>query len=302
MRDGDGRTPDAPYAKARLAHGIFRRARGARPSRTLTMTEPAFRHLRLQRDGALHRLSLNRPERSNAVNLEMAQELRRYFESLVADDRARVVILGAEGKHFCAGLDLGDIDAIVAAGRDPLASMRLQRTYAEVILKMRHCPQPIIGLVQGAASGMGLALALACDVRFAADDLRTNVAMAKLGLTGCDVGISYFLPRVIGASNAAEMMMGGRFVNAAKALRMGLVSEIAPREGLAELGEQMAREMLAMSPLGLRLTKDGLRASLEGGSLEAQIALEDRGQVMTLGRHMEEGIRAFKEKRAPRFD
>ena len=256
-----------------------------------------FEHIRIVEQGALHRLTLDRPRQANAIDSKMASELRSYFDALYDDLAVRVVILEGAGRHFCAGLDLADLQTIVAAGENPAAAFRLQRAYADIILKMRRCPQPIIALVHGAASGAGLALALASDVRFAADDLRANVAMAKLGLTGCDVGISYFLPRVVGASNAAEMMMGGRFVDAQKALRTGLVSEVAPRDGLDALGQAMAKDMLAMSPVGLRLTKDGLKVSVEGGSLESIMALEDRGQVVCIGPYLQEGARSFLEKR-----
>lgn len=261
-----------------------------------------FEHLRVREQGPLHRLTLDRPRQANAIGLKMASELRDYFDRLYDDLAVRVVILDGAGRHFCAGLDLADLDTIVAAGQDLPAAFRLQRAYADIILKMRRCPQPIVALVQGAASGGGLALALAADVRFAADDLRMNVAMARLGLTGCDVGISYFLPRIVGASNAAEMMMGGRFVDAQKALRIGLVSEVVPKDGLAALGDAMASDMLAMSPVGLRMTKDGLKASIEGGSLESIMALEDRGQILCIGPYLQEGARSFLEKRPAAFD
>ncbi|MCC2658815.1 MAG: enoyl-CoA hydratase, partial [Panacagrimonas sp.] len=135
----------------------------------------------------------------------------------------------------------------------------------------------------------------------ASDDARFNVAMARIGMTGCDVGISYFLPRAVGTANAAEMMLGGRFVDAQKALRIGLVSEIAPRDRLEELGLAMAEEMLRMSPVGLRLTKDGLNLSQDAPSLEAAIALEDRQQVMCIGPYLSEGAAAFMQKRPPNY-
>jgi enoyl-CoA hydratase/carnithine racemase len=128
-----------------------------------------------------------------------------------------------------------------------------------------------------------------------------NVAMARVGLTGCDMGISYFLPRAIGTSNAAELMMGGRFINAQRALRTGLVSEIAPREQLDALADAMAADMLRMAPLALRLTKDGLNLSQDAGGLDAAIAVEDRNQVLCIGPYLKEGASAFLEKRAPNY-
>lgn len=256
--------------------------------------------VREQAEG-LHRLTLNRPQQMNAVNATLCEELSGYFGMLQDDLSVRVVVLDAAGKNFCAGLDLSELDRILAAGKGPDAGLRLQRAYSELILRMRRCPQPIIALVQGAASGAGLAMTLASDVRYASDDARFNVAMARIGMTGCDVGISYFLPRCVGTSNAAEMMLGGRFVDAKKALRIGLVSEIAPREQLEALGVAMAQEMLRMSPVGLRLTKDGLNLTQDAPSLEAAIALEDRQQVLCIGPYLSEGAAAFMQKRPPNY-
>ncbi|MGK2914394.1 MAG: enoyl-CoA hydratase/isomerase family protein [Porticoccaceae bacterium] len=243
-------------------------------------------------------VTLNRPDQLNALNRQMTDELLDYFGGLYFDHSVRVVVLRGAGRHFCAGLDLneaGDFATTIPAGA------RGQRRVAEIILRMRRCPQPIITLIHGAATGAGLAFLLASDVRYAAEGAKMNVAMSKIGLTGCDVGISYFLPRAVGASNAAEMMMGGRFIDAQKALRIGLVSDVVAKDALEATGKQMADEMIAMSPLGLRLTKEGLNMSQDAGSLEAVIALEDRGQVMCLGPFIEEGAAAFMEKRAPRY-
>ncbi len=258
----------------------------------------AYETIAIDRREGVDWLTLNRPDQFNALNRRMMEELSDYFGGLYFNHAVRVVVLRGAGRHFCAGLDLneaGDFAASVPAGA------RGQRRVAEIIMRMRRCPQPIIALVQGAAAGAGLAFALAADVRYAAEGARMNVAMSKIGLTGCDIGISYFLPRAVGASNAAEMMMGGRFVDAAKALRIGLVSEVVAKDALDATGKALADEMIAMSPLGLRLTKEGLNMSQDAGSLEAVIALEDRGQVLCLGPFIEEGAAAFLEKRPPRY-
>lgn len=257
-----------------------------------------FETIQIRADGGVHHLTLDRPERLNAISAKMAQELTDYFMRLQKDHAVRVVVLRGAGRHFCAGLDLTEA-ADIAAG--VATAMRTQQLYAGIVQQMRRCPQPIIALMHGAASGGGFALALASDVRFAAEDARMNVAMARVGLTGCDMGISYFLPRAIGTSNAAELMMGGRFINAQKALRTGLVSEIAPREQLDALAEAMATDMLRMAPLALRLTKDGLNNSQDSGGLDAAIAVEDRNQVLCIGPYLKEGAAAFLEKRAPNY-
>ncbi len=258
----------------------------------------SYETLSIERREGVDWVTLNRPEQFNALNGLMTDELLDYFGGLYFDHGVRVVMLRGAGKHFCAGLDLQETAAFT---RGVVAGARGQRRVAEIILRMRRCPQPIVALVHGAATGAGLAFALAADVRYAAEGARFNVAMARIGLTGCDVGISYFLPRAVGAGNAAEMMMTGRFVDAAKALRIGLVSEVVAVDALLDVGSALAAEMTAMSPLGLRLTKEGLNMAQDASSLEAVIALEDRGQVMCLGPFLEEGAAAFMEKRAPRY-
>ncbi|MDP3614864.1 MAG: enoyl-CoA hydratase/isomerase family protein, partial [Rubrivivax sp.] len=155
-------------------------------------TPHRFETLRVEHREGVDWLTLNRPDRFNAVSRLMIDELLRYFDALLFDHGVRAVVLQGAGKHFCAGIDLTEADSFTASNP---SSLRAQRRVAEIILRMRRCPQPIIGLVQGAASGAGLAFALACDVRFAAEGAKFNVAMSKVGLTGCDIGISYFLPR-----------------------------------------------------------------------------------------------------------
>jgi enoyl-CoA hydratase len=173
---------------------------------------------------------------------------------------------------------------------------------SEVFMRMRRCPQPIICLAHGATTGGGFAFALACDVRIVASDVKMNVAMVKVGLTGCDVGISYFLPRAVGSSVAAELMMTGRMVSAQRALALGLVSEVVEPDALEAAGRAMAEDMLNASPLGLRLTKEGLRLNADAPSLEAAIALEDRGQILCASAgFFEEGIAAFLERRAAQY-
>jgi enoyl-CoA hydratase/carnithine racemase len=127
-----------------------------------------------------------------------------------------------------------------------------------------------------------------------------NVAMAKIGLTGCDMGISYFLPRAVGAAVAAELMYTGRFINAERALRVGLVNDVVPEEQLLPTAQELVQEMLAMSPVGLRLSKDGL-ALAQDSNFATVISLEDRGQTMCFEAFMKEGVAAFREKRTPQY-
>lgn len=258
-----------------------------------------WRCIQVTRDGDVEWLSLSRPDNFNALNLAITQELYDYFGSLPDRQDVRVVVLRGTGKHFCAGYDLEDVDQLTVSVDQGL---RLQRQLSGVVLRMRRCPQPIVGLLQGAACGGGFALALGCDVRFAAPNARMNVAMAKIGLTGCDMGISYFLPRAVGPAIAAELMYTGRFVNAERALRIGLVNDVVPEDKLADTANELLQDMLAMSPVGLRLTKDGLAMAQETSNLATVMALEDRGQVMCFDAFMKEGVAAFRENRAPNYE
>jgi enoyl-CoA hydratase/carnithine racemase len=259
--------------------------------------DSAFDTLQIEREDAIEWLTLNRPERLNALSRQMCDDLQAYFEGLYTDPSVRVVIMRGAGRAFCAGYDLRDA-ADFSAGA--AVALRAQRRVSEVILRMRRCPQPIIGLIDGAAAGGGFALALAADVRYATPQTRMNVAMAKVGMTGCDMGISYFLPKTVGVSVAAELMMSGRFIEAKRALSLGLVSAVVESDALDATGRQLAQEMLSLSPLGLRLTKEGLNMALSAGSLEQAITLEDRGQILCATAGLfDEGLSAFLEKRDP---
>jgi enoyl-CoA hydratase/carnithine racemase len=249
--------------------------------------------------GAIEVVSLNRPERLNAMNEPLIQALLDYFTGLKDRLAVRVVVLRAEGRAFCAGLDLTGWAPDPEAG--PIRqSWRTQRMIAAVMQAMRKCPQPVIAAAQGAACGGGFSLLLASDVRYGAPDLRMNAAYIKIGLGGCDMGASYFLPRLIGSSVASEYLLTGKFMSAEKALACGLLSEVVPHEELLDKALALAGEMLLTSPMGLRLTKDALNLNIDAGSMEHAFALEDRQQVM-LGQagDFAEAKAAFFEKRAP---
>lgn len=254
--------------------------------------------LLIEEAGGVARVTLNRPQRLNALNPELATALRGYFQGLQRRLDVRVVILQAAGAQFCAGLDLKDQEPGDALGAE--AMMAVQHSIRDIMIAMRRCPQPVIGVIQGAASGGGFALALACDVRLATPDARMNASFIRIGLTGCDMGVSYFLPRMVGSSVAAEYLLTGRFMNAQRALGLGLFSQVAPFEELLSEALSLAEDMLRNTPMGLRLTKEGLGHSIDAGSLEAVIAMEDRQQVLcTQSGDFREGMTAFLEKRAP---
>jgi len=244
-------------------------------------------------------VTLNRPESLNALNQELVGALRELFGGLADDHDTRLVVLRGAGRAFCAGLDLKE-DAGV--GGSVQAGLRAQRRISELVMMMRRAPQPIIAAVQGAAAGGGFALALGSDVRLAGATARMNAAFIRIGLSACDVGVSYFLPRMVGASVAAELLLTGNFIDAARAERLGLVSRVVADAELDQAAQAMADDMLRNSPIGLRLTKECLNASLDAGSLEQVIAMEDRNQILcSRSGDFREGISAFLQKRAPEY-
>jgi enoyl-CoA hydratase/carnithine racemase len=259
----------------------------------------AAKTLNERQEGDCLWVTLNRPEALNAMNRSMIQELRELFVSLCWRRDVRVVVLTGAGRAFCAGLDLKEQSN---QPRSTEAALDFQRGVAEIVIAMRRCPQPIITLVKGAASGGGFALALASDVRIATADARMNAAFIRIGLSACDIGVSYFLPRMVGASVAAEYMLTGRFIEADRARELGLINRIVPPEALEAEARLFVADMLQATPLGLRLTKEALNHAIDAGGLEAVIAMEDRNQVLTSqDENFKEGIAAFLEKRPPSY-
>mmetsp|Transcript_67396 Transcript_67396/g.146710 ORF Transcript_67396/g.146710 Transcript_67396/m.146710 type:complete len:272 (+) Transcript_67396:81-896(+) len=253
----------------------------------------AYQYLTIEKEGACDVVTLNRPDRFNALGRQMVTELIAYFTGLREDYKTRVVILRGAGKAFCSGLDLQENFAEGNAGSKKESGagsrianvLQVQRRIVHAFRCMRMAPQPIIALVHGACCGGGLGMALAADIRLVTPEAKMNVAMYKIGLTGGDMGISYLLPRLVGTSVAAEMMMTGRFMYGPRAVQTNLASELFPNQAEMEKGaRQLVKEMLAGSPDGLRLTKDCIQASVDAPSFESQVSLEDRQQVlMVLG-------------------
>jgi enoyl-CoA hydratase/carnithine racemase len=259
--------------------------------------------LLIEHDDGIDRVTLNRPESLNALNPDLIDALTVYFTGLQRNRTTRVVVMKGAGTSFCAGLDLKDAVKRFA-GRQELPgvteSLDSQRRIADIVMLMRRCPQPVVALIQGSAAGGGFALALAADIRIATKSARMNCAFIKLGLGGCDIGTSYFLPRLVGVSVASELILTGRFIGAERAFAVGLVSELVEEGGLDAAAAPYVEAMMAASPVGLRLSKECLNMSVDAGSIEAVIAMEDRNQVLcSRSEEFSEGIRAFLEKRKP---
>jgi enoyl-CoA hydratase len=249
-------------------------------------------------------ITMNRPKRLNAMNHALIAGLYEALDTLADDRSCRVIVLTGAGRGFCAGLDLTEGATPPEArglGRAQ-AGMTVQKMIAGLVPKMRSMPQPIIAAVNGAASGGGLALALASDVRIAAANARFNVAFVRIGLSGCDIGVSWLLPRLVGASRAFELLLTGRLIDAAEADRIGLVTRVVAEGDAVASARETAELIVGNSPFGVRMTKEVMWSQLEIGSLQAGIDLENRTQVLSsFTGDLAEAMQAFIEKRPPHF-
>jgi enoyl-CoA hydratase len=259
----------------------------------------AFTTLDIKHDGPVIWCTLNRPDSLNALSRQLVEDLHGFYDELARDTGTRVVVLRGAGRAFCAGLDLKEGGGSGERG-DIGAQLRGQHRIAELAIKMRRLQQVFIALVHGPACGGGFMLALASDIRIAGESTRMNAAFIKLGLSGCDVGVSYLLPRLTNASVAAELILTGRFIHAERARELGLVSQVVADDQLESTGRLLIEDLLLTSPLGLRLSKEALNASLDMNSIESVVSMEDRNQILAAqSSDFREGIRAFLEKRKP---
>ena len=248
-------------------------------------------------------LTLNRPQRLNALSIEMVQELRHFFGSLDEHLEARVVVVRGAGRAFCAGFDVKDLAESTGKGPPGLATNGhiLQRSVSEIVIQMRRAPQPLIGAIRGPAAGGGFSLTMACDIRLAGQSARFNANNIRIGYSGGDLGSTYFLPRLIGLSRAAEYLYTGRMMDAATAERIGFVSRVVADEQLDQTAEELAKEMLNATPFAMRLTKELLNINIDAPSLAAATELEGRSNLLCgFTEDAQEATKAvFFEKRPP---
>ena len=249
-------------------------------------------------------IRLNRPDRRNAMSIDLCLALKDMLESAGRDNDCWVVVLTGAGSAFCSGLDLKDHSLIpnVDGLTIPRIGPRAIRVYSQLIPAMRNIPQPIVAAINGPAYGGGMCITLAADLRIAAESAVFNSTGIVHGLTSTELGSSWLLPRLIGAAHANDILYTGRRVGAAEALRMGLVSRVLPDDRLLDEALDIAEGMCRFSPYGLQMTKQVLWANLETPSLQAAIELEDRNQIMLgMTDNLPEAITAFGEKREPVF-
>jgi enoyl-CoA hydratase len=249
-------------------------------------------------------LTLNRPDALNAMSAELCEALHEELRDVAADRSCRVVVLTGAGRAFCAGVDLrGYGDAPGNDGTDAARDMLgNQEHMSSLVLHLRATPQPIIAAVNGGAAGIGLALTLGSDIRYAAREAVFRAAFLNVGVSNCDMGTSWLLPRLIGASRAHEMMLTGRRVSADEAERIGLVAGVVDADELMPRALEAAEQIAAWAPWGIRLTKRGMWSALEISGEQAAIEYEDRQQIMGLhGKAPAEAVAAFLEKRPAEF-
>jgi enoyl-CoA hydratase len=252
-------------------------------------------------------LRLNRPERLNALVPALVMELHSHLDEVRRDDETRVVVLTGAGRGFCAGADLKAEGEVAAPERyrrpGVIGTFRLAELYSDLVLRLRTLGKPVIAAVNGAATGGGLALVLGSDIRIAARSARFAVSFVRAGFSGCDMGTSWLLPRIVGAGHAHELLLTGREVEAGEARAMGLVIDVVADESLMDRVVEEARLITRNTPWGAELTKEVMWSNLEIAGLHAAIDLENRTQAMTTTTSdSAEARRAWLERRPPRFE
>ncbi|MFX0003190.1 MAG: enoyl-CoA hydratase/isomerase family protein [Candidatus Hodarchaeota archaeon] len=261
-------------------------------------------------------LTLNRPEKLNAISFQMEEELHQVLNELMVNLECRILIFRGEGRAFSAGTDLQE-GLILNSKKNPerydkfyfldvaepiKRKMYHQWRITQIIMKMRKIPQPIIAVVHGSVAGGGFGFAMASDIRIASEDVNFINASINIGLTGADMGSSYFLPRLISLSRAAEIIYSGRGVSGNEAKKMGFVLKVVKKESLLEEALILAEELLTKSPLGLRMTKEALNLSLDSPSLNNILQFENSSIVLTFSsKDINEAANAFFGKRKPEY-
>ncbi|MFE5329154.1 enoyl-CoA hydratase [Embleya sp. NPDC056575] len=250
-------------------------------------------------------ITLNRPDRMNAMAFDVMVPFREALEAVSSDNDTRVVILTGAGRGFCSGADLensGRIPGIEGLTRTSIAR-RSMEILDDVILGLRRLHQPVIGAINGPAIGGGFCLATATDIRIASDTACFRAAGINNGLTASELGISYLLPRAIGSSRAFEIMLSGRDVDATEAERIGLVSRVVPGEKLLDDAYQLAERIIGFSRVGVEVTKRLLWSGLEAGSMHSHMDHEGHAQlyVRLTTENFEEAIRARRDGRRPEY-
>lgn len=243
----------------------------------------SYEKLAIQQCGSVYVCSLNDPDNLNAMSYAQMAEYNDFLTKVRWDTTCRAIVLTGEGRSFCAGFNLKDLalEPPEEMGRIQRDFYIMQRMCSEQIVNMRKLEQPIIGALKGYAVGGGLSLACACDLRILGESFKMNAGYLTIGLTGTDMGGAYYLPKIVGYSRAAEILMTGRRFKADQLVEWGFASRMLPDDDVLPAAIALAQEMVDnTAPFGLRLTRESLLASLDGASFETVIKLENRNQVL----------------------
>lgn len=242
-------------------------------------------------------VTMNRPDKLNALGVGMVDEMHDAFADLGAAKSVRAIVLTGAGRGFCSGADLTDPSMAVD---DVSAVFALQDKIASLHEKIHTIRPPVVAAINGVAVGGGFSLTLASDIRVAAPSARFGAVFVNIGISACDMGTSYFLPRLVGASRAAELMLTGRIFDAAEAKDIGLVLDVTDEGAVVDRAVQFCRDIAKNSPMSVWMTKQTFWQNVDAPSLRHAIDLENRTQVMcSQTGDTQEAIAAFREKRQP---
>ncbi len=246
-------------------------------------------------------ITLNRPERLNALTFEVYEELCDTFQALDTEPGVRSILLTGAGRAFCSG---GDVEEIIGAlfERDYRGLLDFTRTTGDLILAMLRCRRPIVGALNGTVAGAGAVIAAACDIRIASERAKIAYLFTKVGLSGADMGASWLLPRIVGQGHALELLMTGEFIDAREAYRIGLYNRLVEANGLVEEARDWATRLARGPSFGLEITKKMVlrEATMD---LESALAAETEIQAACMeDPNFREAYDAFVEKRQPKFD
>lgn len=261
----------------------------------------SLNHVQANLDQEILTITLDRPERLNALTFESYAELRDLFYEIPKDPRVRAVVLTGQGKGFCSG---GDVESIIGAlfERDYAGLLEFTRLTCDLIAAISKCKQPVIAALNGTVAGAGAIIAAACDLRIAVPTAKIAFLFTKVGLSGADMGAAWLLPRIVGWGRASELLMTGEFVDAARAESIGLYNRVVQEpDALVEQAQAWAKKLADGPRFGLEMTKELMRRE---ASMDLWNALETEAQAQAVCMQhpdFKEAYEAFTQKRAPKF-
>ncbi len=265
------------------------------------MGTPTFNTLEFDTDGAVARLTLDRPDRANAMTIEMGHELLEVMGALQNEPEVRVLVLTGAGAHFCAGADMEEFERLRALSPEQVRDFAEQNPLMRAIRELHRLPIPTVARINGDTYGGGVGLALACDLRVMSSTARIGFVFPRVGISAADGGATYFLPRLIGLARATEVLLLSREIAGTEALEMELVHRSVAPEDLDQVTEELLVQLSAAAPIAARYTKEGLTNSL-ARSLDEEFRFEQRAlAACLLSDDHREGVQALLHKRAPVF-